>query len=82
MMKRRILSTLLAAGMALTLVACGSPDSSQSSAPSQSPDLPPVEDLTGVDTSAIPGVEDGVLTVGCLLYTSCRTRSWCPGTRG
>ena len=40
MMKRRILSTLLAAGMALTLVACGSPDSSQSSAPSQSPDLP------------------------------------------
>lgn len=63
-MKRRILSTLLAAGMALTLVACGSPDSSQSSAPSQSPDLPPVEDLTGVDTSAIPGVEDGVLTVG------------------
>lgn len=28
MMKRRILSTLLAAGMALTLVACGSPDSS------------------------------------------------------
>ena len=64
MMKRRILSTLLAAGMALTLVACGSPDSSQSSAPSQSPDLPPVEDLTGVDTSAIPGVEDGVLTVG------------------
>ena len=64
MMKRRILSTLLAAGMALTLVACGSPDSSQSSAPSQSPDLLPVEDLTGVDTSAIPGVEDGVLTVG------------------
>ena len=64
MMKRRILSTLLAAGMALTLVACGSPDSSQSSAPSQSPDLPPGEDLTGVDTSAIPGVEDGVLTVG------------------
>ena len=26
--------------------------------------IPPVEDLTGVDTSAIPGVEDGVLTVG------------------
>ena len=27
-------------------------------------EVPPVEDLTGVDTSAIPGVEDGVLTVG------------------
>ena len=27
-------------------------------------EIPPVEDLTGVDTSAIPGVEDGVLTVG------------------
>ena len=27
-------------------------------------EIPPVEDLTGVDTSAIPGLEDGVLTVG------------------
>ena len=27
-------------------------------------EIPPVEDLTGTDTSAIPGVEDGVLTVG------------------
>ena len=27
-------------------------------------EIPPVEDLTGTDTSAIPGLEDGVLTVG------------------
>ena len=78
-MKRRTLALLLGAALALTLTACGG-DSGTSQPPagdSQSPvseapveseapavEIPPVEDLTGVDTSAIPGVEDGVLTVG------------------
>ncbi len=68
-MRRRIATLLLALSLALSLTACGS--SSQPDAPAE-PDatqtpgagLPQVEDLTGVDTSAIPGVEDGVLTVG------------------
>ena len=78
-MKRRTLALLLGAALALTLTACGG-DAGTSQPPagdSQSPvseapveseapavEIPPVEDLTGVDTSAIPGVEDGVLTVG------------------
>ena len=42
--------------------AAGSEAPVESEAPTV--EIPPVEDLTGVDTSAIPGVEDGVLTVG------------------
>ncbi len=65
-MKRRSLALLMAAVMALTLAACSSGDSN--STPSgnggSTVEVPPVEDLTGVDTSAIVGVEDGVLTVG------------------
>ena len=70
-MKQKLLALLLAAGMTLSLSACGGDDSEQpsGSAPAQSGageqvTVPPVEDLTGVDTSAISGVEDGVLTVG------------------
>ena len=58
----------LALSLALTLTACdGKTD------PTPTPDgenttpvhaVAPVANLTGVDTSAIPGVEDGVLTVG------------------
>lgn len=39
-----------------------SPVQTESAAPEVT--VPPVEDLTGVDTSSIPGLEDGVLTVG------------------
>ena len=58
----------LALSLALTLTACGgktdptpTPDGANTT-----PDhtVAPVANLTGVDTSAIPGVEDGVLTVG------------------
>ena len=76
-MRRRILATVLAALMALSLTACGgntsgntagnnttgnnAADAGETGADSV---IPPVEDLTDVDTSTIPGLEDGVLTVG------------------
>ena len=78
-MTRRLLALALALTMALTLAACGGNTSSNtgdagsntvgdaSGAPDdESPavTVPPVEDLTDVDTSSIPGLEDGVLTVG------------------
>ncbi len=58
----------LALSLALTLTACGGKTD-----PTPTPNgenttpvhtVAPVANLTGVDTSAIPGVEDGVLTVG------------------
>ena len=71
---RRMIALCMAACMALSLTACGSKDApsgsagqgSQSSSASQQETVtvPPVEDLTGVNTSSIPGLEDGVLTVG------------------
>ena len=71
---RRMIALCMAACMALSLTACGSKDApsgsagqtSQSSSASQQETVtvPPVEDLTGVDTSSIPGLEDGVFTVG------------------
>ena len=68
-MRRRTIALLLSAMMMLGLSACGGGDQGGNSAqPSQNTgstvDIPPVEDLTGVDTSSIPGLEDGVLTVG------------------
>ena len=76
---KRFSALFLALAMALSLAACsggsgtsGSQGADVSSGGSSSSSgeggeqvtVPPVEDLTGVDTSAIPGVEDGVLTVG------------------
>ena len=77
---KRISCLLLAALTALSLTACGGgstestpPETSPAettpavTTPAETTpavSVPPVEDLTGVDTSAIPGVEDGVLTVG------------------
>ena len=77
-MRRRILATVLAALMALSLTACGSSNTTGNNAAntdntSDAADagetgadsvIPPVEDLTDVDTSTIPGLEDGVFTVG------------------
>ena len=65
-MKRRTLALLLCAALAFSLTACGSDAGGDAGANSQAPavEIPPVEDLTDVDTSAIPGLEDGVLTVG------------------
>ena len=67
-MMRRISALLTAAVLALALCACGGGTPAGSAQPTQQPSssvtVPPVEDLTGVDTSSIPGLEDGVLTVG------------------
>ena len=67
-MRRRTIALLLSAMMTLGLSACGGTQSGNDAQPSQNTgstvDIPPVEDLTGVDTSSIPGLEDGVLTVG------------------
>ena len=75
---KRFSALVLVLAMALTLTACSGGGSSGSQGTGSSGGdssstagdgesqvtIPPVEDLTGVDTSAIPGVEDGVLTVG------------------
>ncbi len=67
-MMRRISALLTAAVLALALCACSGGTPASSAQPTQQPSpavtVPPVEDLTGVDTSSIPGLEDGVLTVG------------------
>ena len=75
---KRLFSLLMALAMTASLAACGgSSDTAdtetgaetgtetgtQESAGSESV-VPPVEDLTDVDTSTIPGLEDGVFTVG------------------
>ena len=64
-MKKRTLALMLAAMMSLSLAASGGSKTGDSAATATpSVDIPAVPDLTDVDTSAIAGVEDGVLTVG------------------
>lgn len=64
-MKKGI-ALLLAMLMALSLAACAKDDGGSADADNggSTVEVPAVKDLTGVDTSAILGVEDGVLTVG------------------
>lgn len=67
---KKILALTLALVLALSLCACGGGNTDTTTndngdaADTATVEIPPVEDLTGTDTSAIPGVEDGVLTVG------------------
>lgn len=76
-MKKKLTSLLLALTLALSLTACGDqPAADDASEPADEAvatdeaaapaevEIPPVEDLSSVDTSAIPGLEDGKLTVG------------------
>ena len=68
---KKLLALTLSLVLALSLCACGGTDSN---APAEdkpaeenntaTAEIPPVEDLTGTDTSTILGLEDGVLTVG------------------
>ncbi len=69
---KKILALTLALALSLGLCACGGgetttePDAANTEGEAQTDavEVPAVEDLTSVDTSAIAGVEDGVLTVG------------------
>ena len=68
---RRLFALICAMVMTLSLAACGSETTTTPSSGSagdtengSTVEIPPVEDLTSVDTSSIPGLEDGVLTVG------------------
>ena len=69
----KLLALTLTLVLALSLCACGGTDTSTTTedasttpetSETETVEIPPVEDLTGTDTSTIPGVEDGVLTVG------------------
>ena len=67
---RRFITLIMALCLIMSLAACGgSNNAADVDAAAQALEaamaaLPALPDLTGVDTSAIPGVEDGVLTVG------------------
>ncbi len=60
---KKLMATIMAMVMALSMTACGGSDAPETGN-TNTLDIPPVADLTGVDTSKIPGLEDGVLTVG------------------
>ncbi|MCR4851569.1 MAG: sugar ABC transporter substrate-binding protein [Lachnospiraceae bacterium] len=51
-MKKQLLSAVLAATMVFTLVACGSKDAAQTSAPQTATDTAVTEDTSGTDTAA------------------------------
>ena len=71
---KRLLSLPMALAMTASLAACGGSgdtDDTETGAGAETQEpagseslVPPVEDLTDVDTSTIPGLEDGVFTVG------------------
>ena len=68
---KKILALALSLTLALSLCACGGDttgDTAENTDAQQMEtdvvEIPEVEDLTSTDTSTIPGVEDGVLTVG------------------
>ena len=71
---KRLLSLLMTLAMTASLAACGGSgdtDDTETGAGAETQEpagsesvVPPVEDLTDVDTSTIPGLEDGVFTVG------------------
>lgn len=64
---KKLTAALLSLSLVFSLAACA-PSGSESGTTTGSAvptvTIPPVEDLAGTDTSKIPGVEDGILTVG------------------
>ena len=63
---KKLVLFILAAVMMVSLCACGGEKATtdEGAANGTAHVVPPVEDLTKVDTSKIPGLEDGVFTVG------------------
>ena len=71
---KKFLALTMSLLMVLSLAACGSQPAADNTDDTNTPDdgtdvvdtiqIPDVPDFTDIDTSAIPGVEDGVLTVG------------------
>ena len=68
---KRLLTLALAFAMTLSLAACGGGDDSETNNNKEvnsdsvpQVEIPEVEDLSATDTSKIPGLEDGVLTIG------------------
>ena len=59
---RRFVTMLLALSMALSLTACGGSDTTETTENTETTQTEGTE--TNTDTSAIPGLEDGVFTVG------------------
>ena len=59
---KKILAIIMTLAVLLSMAACQ--NQSDNNATDKLANIPPVEDLTGVDTSTIIGLEDGVLTVG------------------
>ena len=68
---KRLLTLALAFAMTLSLAACGGGGDSETNNNKEvnsdsvpQVEIPEVEDLSATDTSKIPGLEDGVLTIG------------------
>ena len=60
---KKFLCIVMALAMILSLIAC-STQTNVNSNETPTATIPAVEDLTGIDTSKIIGLEDGKLTVG------------------
>ena len=84
---KKMLALTLALVMALGLCACGGDTTDP--APEENPaaetvEIPPVEDLTSVDTSAIPGVEVRTVffdPVNSLVSGSMTEQQWIDGIK-
>ncbi len=64
-MKKRLIALLMASAMMLSLAACGGDNGGSSTPATSAPETTPAETQAPASTGdAIPGLEDGVLTVG------------------
>ena len=84
---KKVSAILLAAAMTLSLGACSGGSANDTPAPeatTPAATLPPVEDLTGTDTSAIPGVEVRTVffdPVNSLVSGSMTEQQWIDGIK-
>ena len=61
---KKLIALLMASAMMLALAACGGTGTTETTAPETTPAETTPAETTGTDTSTIPGLEDGVFTVG------------------